>query len=129
VLRNVTVLLWLAIFSSCPVSAGENDKRFEILGLGYNSCSNFLQHERLSSWQPTYQMWLAGFLTGVNREKSASAQQFRIYNVLARSDLDSAFIWLKDYCAKNPEEYFGNAAEAFLVFTLAKEKAQPALGR
>lgn len=112
--RLVAVAILLLAQSQAASALINDNGQSMILGLGINSCGSWTENKRtdnLSNY--TERQWLLGYVTAFNTWGPGDE------NISSGIDNNGLLAWVDNYCAANPLQTIGNAAEA-LVVTLYK---------
>lgn len=64
-----------------------------------------------------YRYWLAGYVTAFNKTKPDT------WSIIGTTDLDSAMLWLENYCKQYPLEDFSDATNS-LVYELYPKRVK-----
>jgi len=102
------------LFGANEAQAADGKNHYLILGPGSNSCSAVISDlaegakRDSDAAQIIYSMWLAGSLTGYNRDAKAT------YSILGDLTFQEAFVWTLNYCKENPKNIYSAAVDAFI---------------
>ena len=92
---TIAFLLLLFFTISTPVMAADSDGQF--VGLGAPSCGEWVEARNENQAQATaFKSWVLGYFTAYN------AQTQNVLNILGKTDRESSFLWLDQYCLENP---------------------------
>jgi hypothetical protein len=87
----------------------ENAKgKYIAIGFGSTSCDKYIEARTSTtgvdySKHLGYVAWVAGYITAVNRRTPD------VYDVLEKTDMDGALLWIENWCRTNPLELFATA--------------------
>lgn len=101
--RAESMAVVIALAGAFPPAAAQE---VFAIGLGTNSCSNWLEAKTVPHARAAYRNWVLGFLTGVNWH--APESQARI------PDGDAAVVFVDGYCTNNPLHIVALAAAALV---------------
>jgi hypothetical protein len=102
--------LILAALMVCVVSPawGGTDSRYTSFGYKkLGSCGLFVKENR-SGISNEFTGWIRGFMTATNKFVSGKTDFFE------GTDEDSIFLWIEQWCLKNPTSSFGRGLHLFL---------------
>ena len=89
----ISFLLLLSLAISMPVMASDKDD-FSVAKWA-PSCGEWVE-ARNNNQAETYKYWFAGYISAYNVKVST------VFNILGTTDMKSAFLWLDQYCLKEP---------------------------
>jgi hypothetical protein len=72
--------------------------------------------DRAAGKDNPYRGWLSGYLSSYNRYAVDT------YNILGRSDLEGAMLWVENYCKAHPLESFSDAVSSLVSTELIDRK-------
>jgi hypothetical protein len=109
ILTLAACLLGLGL--SAPAQAIDETGNLLVHGYGVNSCSKFLDvlQRRQEVQQNYYLVWLQGYITGLNEQLDET------YDILAGTDIEGAMLWIRNWCAANPNQSIYKAADALTL--------------
>ena len=110
--------MMVALIMLVSTSGWARDNDGQVWVQGDVSCGQYIE-ARAARAKPAYDealvirisapSWLAGFLTAYNLLSPDT------YNILGNSDMQSALVWLDNFCRANPLEDFSTAASALVA--------------
>ncbi len=84
----------LMLLTSAVAQGSDKDKSYAVVGS--ISCGRFLETLKTDHGKVIHQAYLMGYITAYNLVKPNT------YNILGRADVDSAMLWLENWCKANP---------------------------
>jgi hypothetical protein len=104
-IASAIVALWIAI----PGWSEAFAQHF-VYGFGNASCGEYVGFKNANrDLYEAAKTWTTGYLT-------AMAQQLKVDDLLAGTDMNGAAAWLDSYCAQNPGDKFYDANHRLAVF-------------
>jgi hypothetical protein len=98
-----TLLMLGAYFDACAVTT-----------MGAKPCGEWVKNEESNDWPAIVQHgWVIGFISGVSVAVDS--------DVLKTASKDSIYLWITNYCRRNPLENSGDAAAKLSVELLQKK--------
>jgi len=77
---------------------------------GQRTRGGFLEDIRQVQGVAVYQIWIAGFLTGVNQILPDT------YDITGHGQFSDVYDWVSNHCAAHPDETFGAALLRYYQF-------------
>ena len=108
--RAFVLAVALLLGTHAIAGAADSQGNYAVQGVGQESCEIWLG-ERLANG-PTawyHQQWVLGYITAFNRWTYDGT------NVAAKVGPDKLFLWLDEYCHRNPQQDLSSAAEALVA--------------
>jgi hypothetical protein len=107
-------LIAFTLLADGQAQAVDKQNRYLILGPGSNSCAVVLSDlaegvkRKDNAADVIYTMWLAGSLTGYNRDSKST------YSIIGNMSFQDVFKWTLDFCKEHPQQIYSAAADAFI---------------
>ncbi len=102
-------LLAAAVLGALPALALDDDGDASLYGQGASNCAAYVA-VRKGGKSAAYAEWLDGYLSAVNLVLPDT------YDIMGAKDREVAMAWLDRYCAGNPGDAFGFAANRLAAF-------------
>ena len=95
-MRSILVFGLVLLLAFVGANAADKDGRYVVQGV--TSCGKYIEETKnKNGWSYTATLnWVAGYITATNRFMPDT------YSILGNSDIDSAMLWLENYCRSNP---------------------------
>ncbi|MGR9090249.1 MAG: hypothetical protein ACU85U_06680 [Gammaproteobacteria bacterium] len=103
-LTRVVISLVLLLAPSLGAMAADPAGNYAIWGVGRASCHQYVKSKN-STADERFKVFLMGYLTAVNTLSEDT------YNVTGTQPLDTALVWLTDYCGAHQMDSFDRAVQ------------------
>jgi hypothetical protein len=107
--RRTLLAMWLLLPPVCATAADKTGM-YQNLSIGTLSCGAFIKELRDPTWENSAEMWLSGYLTGVNYVLDDTN------SILGTTDIFGAMGWVKHYCVSHSTDFVSKAAASFVIF-------------
>ena len=109
------LLLLGTIFAALSCGATASDKDNSSSTQGAVSCGKYIEERGLKGWSYTViKGWVAGYVTAYNGLAPDT------YDILGKSDLNHAMLWMEDYCKAHPLENLANGMKVLMTVLYPK---------
>jgi len=89
------IVLVLSFAITTPAIAATDNGAYSTFGA--SSCGDWVKARKENKWVTVVQQrWIGGYLSAFNK------QTYGVYNILGKTDMESAYLWMDNYCQANP---------------------------
>ena len=108
---RLELVIGLILLIASTGHGADAERNYRVYG-GLGSCNMYLNvmfgKSGVNNDKQLYIKWIEGYLTAINLRTSDT------YDILGKSDIDSALLWIKNYCNDNQRRSLSYAIDALV---------------